>query len=432
MSVSREIFLHFLTDTQSGKSYFVDHAGVVHLDNNPTPLPHSPEGWFDSEVAFGRNSKYYGINRSYTNPLKFIGDGAAIIRSLLYAGKGVETQLSLVILKWDDNDDIYKLYYKGAVDLSKADDDAAKGVSVNLLESGLLQLVKANESTVYEFPCDGSIPENVRVLLDGIKFQDTFHYTFVEQDINTILATLPTLFMNNEGDNIGVSHGDQLVETIQTPGYFSESGNYTFLCDTPTSLRIKGTIRFGYLDGITGNGIIHLQVLAQTSLGNNYNLLPMADYQIGLDYPFDVIVPIVSMEKVFITYQLPAPTPLVKIYATEFWIEFASRYKSTLAWGIKAIDLFKLLVKKVTGGLYEGVSQLLQQYENLVITSGMCLRNPDGTYIMDETGKTSITVIKTSLTDFFASFNAILGGALGPQTINGVESLFFEKKAICL
>jgi hypothetical protein len=105
----------------------------------------------------------------------------------------------------------------------------------------------------------------------------------------------------------------------------------------------------------------------------------------------------------------------VKIYATEFWIEFASRYKSTLAWGIKAIDLFKLLVKKVTGGLYEGVSQLLQQYENLVITSGMCLRNPDGTYIMDETGKTSITVIKTSLTDFFASFNAILGGALGPS-----------------
>jgi hypothetical protein len=428
MSVSREIFLHFLTDTQSGKSYFVDHAGVVHLDNNPTPLPQSPEGWFDSEVAFGRNSKYYGINRSYTNPLKFIGDGAAIIRSLLYAGKGVETQLSLVILKWDDNDDIYKLYYKGAVDLSKADDDAAKGVSVNLLESGLLQLVKANENTVYEFPCDGSIPENVRVLLDGIKFQDTFHYTFVEQDIVPVLVTLPTLFLNNEGDNIGVTHGDQQVEVINDQGYYSQSGNYTFLSDTPTSLRIRGTMRFGYIDGVTGNGIVHLVVGVTTSLGHKFDLLPLADYHIGQDIPFDTIVPVVGMEKVFIDFQFPGPVSPVKIYATEFWIEFASRYKSTLAWGIKAIDLFKLLVKKVTGGLYEGVSQLLQQYDNLVITSGMCLRNPDGTYIVDETGKTSITVIKTSLTDFFASFNAILGGALGPQTINGVESLFFEKK----
>jgi hypothetical protein len=308
MSVSREIFLHFLTDTQSGKSYFVDHAGVVHLDNNPTPLPHSPEGWFDSEVAFGRNSKYYGINRSYTNPLKFIGDGAAIIRSLLYAGKGVETQLSLVILKWDDNDDIYKLYYKGAVDLSKADDDAAKGVSVNLLESGLLQLVKANENTVYEFPCDGSIPENVRVLLDGIKFQDTFHYTFVEQDINPVLATLPTLFLNNEGDNIGViARRPASRNHTMTPGYYSQSGNYTFLSDTPTSLRIKGTIRFGYIDGVTGNGIVHLVVGVTTSLGNKYRPSSPRGLSHRPGYPFDTYCADRGMEKVFIDFQFPGP-----------------------------------------------------------------------------------------------------------------------------
>jgi hypothetical protein len=428
MSAPREIFLHFLTDTKSGKSYFLDHAGVVQLDNNPTPLPQSPEGWLESEVAFGRNSKYFGINRSYTNPLKFHGDGAAIIRNLFYTGKGIETPVSLVILKWNDETDIYELYYKGGVDLSKVQDEAAAGVTVNLLETGLQQMLKANEATVYEIPCDGSIPENVRVLLDGITFHDKFFFTFIEQDITSVLATLPTLFLNNEGDNIGVIHSDQQVEAISGPDYYSSSSNYIFSSEGATSLRIKGVFRFGYHTGISGNGIMTIRVGVTTSNNDKYDVLPGGEYHIDQDYPFDVVVPLDANERAFIDFQVVSLTPDAKIYATTFSIEFLSKYKPTYTWGIKAVDLFKLLVNKISGGQYKGVSDLLQQYGNLVVTSGMCLRNPDGKYIVDDTGKSAKTVIKTSLSDFFASFNAILGGALGSALYAGEEKLFFEKK----
>jgi len=147
--VSRQIFLYYLTETSSGKTYWEDDKGHIQLDNSFTPVK-APEGWLDNKVSFGRSAKYYGINRTFANPLKFTGDGARIIRKLFYAGKGIEAPLTLIILKWNDETDIYQLYYKGELDLSKIEDLPNEGVTVNIIEGGIVKLLKAYENTVYE------------------------------------------------------------------------------------------------------------------------------------------------------------------------------------------------------------------------------------------------------------------------------------------
>jgi hypothetical protein len=428
MSAPREIFLFFLTDTASGKSYFLDPAGNVQLDNNPTPIQ-SPDGWMDCQVSFGRNTKYFGINRSYTNPLKFSGDGAQIIRKLFYMGRGVETPLSLIILKWNDETDIYEQYYKGGVDLSKIEDDAAGFVTVNLLESGLLQLLKAHENDVIEIPCDGSIPENVPATIDGILFNDVYNYIFPAIDLICNSAdnwfTPPLIFQSAEGDSIGIIRNDQSYDQFANPvTYCQSSANYIFQSIAAITIHITGQLKFTWSTNQMPPGGMY--VAYRTSKDGNvvpadrilFNQVPVdGSYTLSLDKT----ITLAANEKLFLIVNLADNTShnfTMHIQESSLKLAFDSKYHDTAAWFIRPADLFNLLVKKITGGKYEGVSTLLQEYGHLWVTSGMALRNIEG------------AVIKISLSDFFNSFNAILNAAIGPEKINAApgERLFLEKK----
>jgi hypothetical protein len=420
MSVPRELYLFFLTN-QKGHSYYLEN-GIVKSRLTPTWLPEAPDGWMNTELSFARNSKYYGLNRSFTNPLKFVGDGAAIIRNLFYTGKGVEQELYLNINKWNDQTGVYVTYYKGGVDLSKMSDDAATGVTVNLLESGLLQLIKANENNVYEIPCDGSIPENVLVSIDGILFHATYYYDIVPFDpqsgaFNTY--TVPSIFQKADGDSIGIIHGDQQREDTGPSGYFGSSPNYVYSSTVgAVSVRLKGTIKIKH-GAPTGS--------AQFALGYATNLRALTTIiapttiTSEVELAYDVTIPLAANENLFLTY---FDNNYIIITGGSYTLEFDNKYKTTTAWDITLEDLFKLLVQKATDGKYQVVSNLLHDFQNVFALSGMSLRNS-----MDDQGKPN-SVIKTSLTDFFTSVNAILNAALGNEKDSSLagEHLFLERK----
>src|SRR5579872_244545 len=246
MSVSRTYFKFFLVDSPSGLAFYVDAMGNIQKGNILTgidySLPQSPGGWDDMQLSFGRSAHYWGLNRTFTIPLKFIGDGAQIIRHLFYAGRGVESQVTLVIVKWDDVTGVFRLYYSGQLDLSKIEDAVAEGVTVNIMQGGIVQMLKAYENTVIEIPCDGSIPENVKVNCDGILLNDTFHYEIVP----IVLPyagdqPLPCTYVSNDGDNIGITKNMQALEQMY-PGYYQKSSNFLFSSEEPVSVRIKGNI----------------------------------------------------------------------------------------------------------------------------------------------------------------------------------------------
>jgi hypothetical protein len=419
--VPRELYLFFLTNKQ-GHSYYVAN-GIVKSDLNPTWLPEAPDGWMNTELSFARNAKYYGLNRSYTNPLKFVGDGATIIRYLFYTQKGVEQELYLNVNKWNDTTGIYDNYYRGGVDLSKMNDDAATGVTVNLLESGLLQLLKANENNVYEIPCNGSIPQNKLVSIDGILFHATYFYDIIPIDPGGSAFTtyiLPSIFQKADGDSIGIIHGDSQWEQASTSSYFTnpDNANYNFYSIAGLTVRFKGEIRvkhgqptgtssFGIGYAKSGNGTIIPVILGTT-------ITPTETV-----FQWDVNIPLNANERLFPIY---ADDGYVVIVSGSYTLEFDSKYKTSTAWGITWEDGFKYVVDKMTDGKYQGISSLLASYSNLMLTSGMSLRNST-----DASGSPN-AVIKTSLTDLFTSANSVLNVALSNEKSGFTERLFLEQK----
>lgn len=418
-----EIFLFFLTDTSSGKSYFVEHpSGLVKSTNTPTPLDRAPDGWFNQEVSFGRSQKYHGLNRTYTEALKFYDDAAKIIRYHLYKGKGIEAPLSHIVLKWDDETDIYELYYKGELDLAKVEDNCAESIQVNVMEGGIVKLLKDRENTTYEIPCDGSIPENFKVTLDGMEFNDTFTYQVNTFDL-TQASAISTAFIYNVGDNIGIEKGDQqfdqytttFLDYVNGPG----SGNYLFSSLGAVSLAVKGTVKLQV--DLTRPNLTNSLLCFYTSLGNQYNLINEVINPGGTtkEVTFNITINLAAGERLYLLFY-PDPTlgtNVFTIWESQFTLAFISQLAPTYAWCISAYDAFVYLVNKIGDGKYQAQSNLLQQWKNLALTCGFALRGDAG------------AVIKTSMSDFFQSFNSVLGAALGNyKDVSGNDVLFFEKK----
>jgi len=120
-------------------------------------LEYSPDGWDDNALTVERSSTYYGIFRSYTIKLKFVRDGAELLRDLFYNGgnkfsnlgnpAGVEAFLHIEKLNRFSLE--YELIYTGSFDYGTFA-DYSEYVEATIVDSGLTNLVKANQDNEYE------------------------------------------------------------------------------------------------------------------------------------------------------------------------------------------------------------------------------------------------------------------------------------------
>lgn len=458
-------YLYFICDAANQGTFYRDVNGIIQTTNIPTWLKRDPEGWLNNELKIVRSSKYFGLNRSFSVPLTFYDDGAAIIRNLFYKKKGIEQQIMIVILKWNPDNDTYYLYYKGLLDLTKIEDQVAEGVTVNVMEGGVVQLLKSYENTVFEIPCDGSIPENIKVNLDGLLFEDTFHIQLLPfTPFWGGIGTMATVFVSNDGDNIGIIHGDQSPEQAPNVSYFQNSSNYLFSSVAPVTLQIVGTVTVKSNTSVhnTDFGMFLCTSLSQTGatdLTRSWSLVPDnkkgSGSHVRLDgqqvYNFDVTIPLGANENLFLMLFNDFGGNPVTIVSGNLDIIFSSAYQGTRAWVITAYDAFRLLLKNIceiastTDQQYnfQADSELLQEFLNLTVTSGDALRaSGDASYnkfynaIQNNLAFPNINnyfsygpVIKLTLSDLFDSFNVVLNAALSNQELPGEnESLFFENK----
>lgn len=484
--ISSQYFKYFLTETATGLAYYEDHMGNIAprsiLDGIDLSLPEHPDGWMDFVITYARNSIYWGINRSFTVPLNFIGAGARIIRKLFYTGRGIEQPLTLVILKWDEDKGFFDLYYAGQLDMSQNNNTVSTSVSVNIMEGGILQLFKSYENTIIEIPCDGSIPENIKILADGIEFNDTFHYQVLK--LSSPYAgdqPLPLAYLGNDGDNIGVIHGDQTLEQPYT-NYFSKSANFVYSNISKSTVRIKGSISIKndpgnpnttfYLYTATSNtqprgigGADHAVGLIKSQ--NPYPLNPAGFFipslsQVSINgqqtFFFDETINLDANENLFIFFFNQFANGGITILGGLISISFNSKLPNSRVWGIKCYDLWKLIGQKLNALAsttdypfdYAFTSNLLQQHLNFVITSGDAIRastdpnyfqyynlqtlNPQNPNNTDYTQFSSLgPVIKINISDFFKFINTILYAAIGNQKDeNGKDSIFIEARQYVL
>ena len=421
--LSKETFLFFLQNGQ-GQSYYRKPNGVIDYINAPTWLPESPHGWFDQELSFGRNNRYWGLNRSYTQTFTFYNDGADILRYLFYKKKGIEEPVYLVVLKLDDSTDIYQPYFKGEVDLSYMEDDVVAGVKANILEGGLQKLIKAYENTVFEIPCDGSIAENVEVLLHGIMFKAVFNYSVLPFTVRDAAFYVPIVFGTKEGNDVGIIKNDQKYQAyditrLLDPTY--DLGVYKNPNNAFSSIRaVSGmTVIGSWLPSAT---TLSAHLFIATSQGVKHDLIAVTTLAANTLYTFNVTFDLAAGENMYLCFESASSTPTFA--ATQISFQFNSQFDDTTTFGIQPYDLLNLLLKKIAAAAslpgfplhYDLKSDLLNQNKNLVLTSGMALRQ--------ETG----AIIKTNLSQFFESFDAILSVSMGVEAVTtGLgERLFFE------
>ena len=421
--LTRETFLFFLQNNQ-GQSYYRKNDGTIDYTNTPTWLPEAPQGWFDQELSFGRNNRYWGLNRSYTQSFTFYDDGADILRYLFYAKKGIEEPVFLVVHKLDDTTDIFQPYFKGEVDMSHIEDDVVKFVKVNVIEGGLQKLIKAYENTVFEIPCDGSIAENAEILINGIMYEAIFNYTVLPFTVRDQAFYIPLIFGSKEGNDVGIVKNDQK--------YVPYDANRLFDATYAQSVYQSTNYSFSSVRGVTGMNVIGSVILSTsvtgghlflaTSLGRTIDLIPTANLTANTTYNFNVTFDLAPGENMFGCFQLTGGTP--SFSGTQIAFTFNSQFDDTTTWGIRPYDLLNLLMKKICNVAsqpphyiqYDVKSDLLSQYQNLVVTCGMALRQE------------AKAVVKTSLSQFFEAFDAILSVAMGVEKIDSGfgERLFFE------
>lgn len=438
--LTHEIFLFFLSNA-NGQCYYVDKNGLVNTcqpGDEKSWLPQAPDGWLQQQIGFGRNMKYWGLFRSYTQPLKFVGNGAKIIRYLLYTRRGVEEQVFLNVNKFNPLTDVYESYYKGELDLmNNVDDNPLESVSVNVMEGGLLKLIKAYENTTFEIPCDGSIPENISVNINGLKFHAIFDYSVIPTNIRANGVIVPIAFLYKQGNDANIISGDQSLQAFDP----SNGGDFAALLNTSSNgfflsgrdiqnFNIKTQFKFS-------GSLTNACVVIYTSLGTAYPIIntidgnrsPSGAISGSSVYNIDFTINTVHAgERLFLMLITSDNTGSMSFGFTnnEIQYTFDSQFTDSTTYAIKPYDLLRLLLKKAceqaytypNTKVYNVQSDLLNQHANLVVTSGAALR------------KETNAVIKTSLSEFYDAFNAELCASMGNESTTAApgEILYFEKK----
>ena len=414
--LNRQTFLFFLQKV-TGQSYFRKKNGSIDYTSVPTWLPNAPKEWFESVLTWARNKHYWGMNRSFSNEYTFYKDGQDIINDVLFKPTGISDPLNLIVNKYNPQTGEYDPYFKGEVDLPHAEDNPVESTKVPIIEGGLPKLIKAFENTYFEIPVDGSIPENLSVKMDGYLFHTTLTYAVVPFQVKDQGIIIPLIQSDSTGNDIGVIKGQQKYESFDRTNYTSNMAvnkNNTFSSYKALTVTVQGPLLLG---GSLTNGNLFLY----TSFGQKVDLIPKANLS-AAEYDFSQSITIAPGENLFILLTSEGGTPNISL--SDIQIIYDSKLDITYCYAIRPYDLLKLLLKKIcqmasTPGRqisYNLVSTLLQQNANLCITSGMALQNQ------------TKAVIKTKLSDFYDSFDAVLSACMGVELDeNGVQQLFFER-----
>lgn len=113
-----------------------------------TVLESSPEGWDDTLVNIERSTTLLGVLRAYSVSLKFMKDGARILREAFYQD-WINTGVQFEIRKLDRLLLTYNTEFTGIFDFTTFV-DTQHSVEITVKDAGLSNYIKANGKTKYD------------------------------------------------------------------------------------------------------------------------------------------------------------------------------------------------------------------------------------------------------------------------------------------
>jgi hypothetical protein len=390
-------FIYFLFD-ENNNSYYA-YGDTVLLSGSLKPLEFTPDGWRKIQLQNQRNPNYFAVDRSFSVPLDYLKDGGQILKYIYY-NFGVEAKVYMAICEQRLFFDAthygfyYALLYRGEIDLANFKHDGPK-VNVNIMEGGLVKLIKAYENTKYEIPVD--VPAAVDILGDGLDLKASALYTVQTGNVGGL--HLPGwLYINSEGTNF----------SVETQTVYLRAGSINTSTSDEWILRNVSNVDIV----VNINGFIKVRATApsdtfifgfETSNGTQVPVYSNTSFPGGVDtnIPFNVNITLPPNEKLFSIAVYTNTLFLLKYLDGDIAISYTSIYKSTNYKALRPLYVFEQLISKISGGQYTVQSTFLQSMQDVVLTCGDAIRRIDG------------AVIKTSLRDFFTSYNSDFGLGMG-------------------
>ncbi len=430
MAIPTNIFLYAILD-KDNNSYYEAGDGSIILSAQPRFLKSKPIGWKEIELSFDTVDKYFSNVKALSVPLQYVFDGAQILRWLLYKKKGIFEECYCAVFKWNSETGIHELEYKGQIDLSKTTDDPKIGVTVNAKEGGLQSDLDAYESITYELPLDRTNPDVVKVLFDGVILKDVFNYRSYEIQTDVTAANyisetqhgidkpyviVPLTFLNNEGDSVGVTHGDPTIETFHDLTFFDTSSNDFFenLSSLPMILNINTDYKFSLTNKYNYSNIVSRENFkAFIFIKHFYGLetIEVANFALNIPdagtytIPINTSIEVPANSKLFFVFRFPTEAELqlysplapdlkyqVTFDENIFKAIFDSLNPPATVYALRPLDIANQLVKK-WNPKYSVQSDFLSLRNNITATSGQALRGLQG------------AVLKWSFKDWFDEYN---------------------------
>lgn len=403
----RDTLLYFIFSVNKLPLYVDDNGFVMEGNGNyqkpdgqPAKLTFSPDGWKDFLVKYARNLKWWGVFRDMAVPMRFVKDGAKILRNRMWGGGGTETVCYLGVMKLNrlTNQYTYEVWYLSEINLTKTN-DTFDGFTTEALEGGLIKFLKAYENTKYEIPV--ADPDAVNVLMDGMEFD--FNAIFsVEKDQAITGAGGPywlgVFLTSQEGKATDVAWKDMFF----SPSVVYPNDDWVGKSDRARDIIVSGSIDIFYnkdvtavvrvdLDDGAGSGILGInqyELIREAGTGGETKTVPIAA----------VLLPLAAANRI----HLKVAGGQGSDFETSFTVlggnlkfDYVYRYRETVTKGFYLYHLLKRLIFKMTNGLYDvKATNWLFNKKDIVVTSGDALRGLDG------------AVIKTSLADAFKSIFA--------------------------
>lgn len=383
--------------------FVINHGGEEYA------LKHAPEEWDETSIRWKRSLKYFGISRSFSLPLKFVKDGAKLLRHIFY-DSNIEAEAQLKIYNHINLSVGYRLIYQGDFDFSTfVDQDDF--VEINIADNNIEARINSNENTEYEFDIkyakhQVSMPEIPKVdkaegnvsSANWIAKYLSPSYIFANTD-----QIDENIFHLNSPDEGSTNNWSNIISAGNNLHVIEAYENKTITVSLDISIAgineysNQSNIYFAVYDNDSGPedaGIVHKEIFRNGRFKFEFDL----DIEAGKRYFFIFRTTPFS----FTEYD---NLPVIFVETSTIIISYSNPTEQLTFKAFRADELFNLLIEKMTGVNPEFENEALGQIK---ISSGDGVRNIED------------AKIKTSFNSFFKSIYSVTGYCFGLELGNPI------------